>query len=172
MPAAPELRAHVDRDGQTFVITVSGDVDYAAMGGFDRAWEAADRAAMPVTAVDLTGVTFADSMLLNALIKARLRHQASGRDLVLVGPLRTAVSRLLTITGAIRVFTVVEGGRGSAHDSAAPRVPEPEPRVEEVGQQHRGADDQQVEQSVRGEPDDAQDEGHEDQQQEKAHRLS
>ncbi|MEU9382001.1 STAS domain-containing protein [Streptomyces sp. NPDC048279] len=110
MPAAPELRAHIDRDEQIFVITVRGDVDYAQAEGFEQAWEAADRAAMPVTAVDLTQVTFADSMLLNALIEARLRHRAAGRDLVLVGPLRPAVHRLLTITGAIRLFTVTETG--------------------------------------------------------------
>ncbi|MGW4910695.1 STAS domain-containing protein [Streptomyces sp. NPDC004270] len=110
MPAAPELRVHIDRGEQTFVITVRGQVDYAEAEGFEQAWEAADRAAMPVTAVDLTQVTFADSMLLNALIEARLRHRATGRDLVLIGPLRPAVSRLLTITGAIRLFTITETG--------------------------------------------------------------
>ncbi|MEV7323306.1 STAS domain-containing protein [Streptomyces sp. NPDC093970] len=108
MPAASELSARVDHDGRTFVISVRGDVDYAALEGFEQAWDAADRAAMPVTAVDLREVTFADSMLLNALIEARLRHQTSGRGLVLVGPLRPAVTRLLTVTGALRLFTVTE----------------------------------------------------------------
>ncbi|MER7837091.1 STAS domain-containing protein [Streptomyces sp. NPDC096040] len=106
MPAAPELRVHVDRGAETFVITVRGEVDYADVQGFEQAWEAADSAAMPVTAVDLTQVTFADSMLLNALIEARLRHRATGRELVLIGPLRPAISRLLTLTGAIDLFTI------------------------------------------------------------------
>ncbi|MEU0968356.1 STAS domain-containing protein [Streptomyces sp. NPDC005917] len=119
MPAAPELRVRIDRREQIFVITVRGEVDYAALEGFEQAWEAADDAAMPVTAVDLTQVTFADSMLLNALIEARLRHQATGRDLVLIGPLQSAVSRLLTITGTIGLFTITEAGTSDEGSAAS-----------------------------------------------------
>lgn len=102
------LSVRIDRGEQTFVLTVRGEVDYDDAGEFERAWEAADRAAMPVTAVDLAEVTFADSMLLNALIRARHRHQADGRTLVLVGPLQTAVSRLLEISGTRELFTVTD----------------------------------------------------------------
>jgi anti-anti-sigma factor len=108
MHAAPDLSVHIDHRAQTFVLTVRGEIDYDDAGDFGRAWEAADRAAMPVTAVDLAGVTFADSMLLNALVRARHRHQADGRSLVLVGPLRPAVSRLLEISGIRELFTVTD----------------------------------------------------------------
>ncbi|MFF5142790.1 STAS domain-containing protein [Streptomyces sp. NPDC013157] len=116
MHPAPDLSVLIDRREQIFVITVRGEVDHDDAGDFERAWEAANRAAMPVTAVDLTAVTFADSMLLNALIRARHRHQADGRTLVLVGPLRSAVSRLLEISGTTELFTVTDvrpGGGGA-----------------------------------------------------------
>ncbi|MFE9448043.1 STAS domain-containing protein [Streptomyces sp. NPDC006739] len=106
MHAAPRLRVHIDRREQAFVLIVRGEVDYQSAEDFEQAWEAADRAAMPVTAVDLAEVTFADSMLLNALIAALHRHRADGRELVLIGPLRPAVRRLLTITGTMELFTI------------------------------------------------------------------
>ncbi|MEV5955223.1 STAS domain-containing protein [Streptomyces sp. NPDC051987] len=109
MPASCCLSTRVDRREQAFVLTVRGEVDYEDAGEFERAWEAADRAAMPVTVVDLAEVTFADSMLLNALIRARHRHQADGRALVLAGPLRSAVSRVLEISGTLELFTVTDG---------------------------------------------------------------
>ncbi|SEF15572.1 STAS domain-containing protein [Streptomyces sp. Ag109_O5-10] len=108
MHPAPELSVRVDRRAQVVVVTVRGEVDYDDVADFERAWEAADRAGMPVTAVDLAGVTFADSMLLNALVRARHRHRADGRTLVLVGPLRAAVSRLLEISGTAELFTVTD----------------------------------------------------------------
>lgn len=118
MHPAPHLSVHIDRREQIFVLTVRGEVDYDHAGDFERAWEAADRAAMPVTAVDLAAVTFADSMLLNALIRARHRHQADGRSLLLVGPLRAAVSRLLEISGTAELFTVTDARPG--RDGADP----------------------------------------------------
>ncbi|MER6225451.1 STAS domain-containing protein [Streptomyces sp900105755] len=114
MRAAPDLSVRIDRRAQVFVLTVRGEVDYDDAGDFERAWEAADRAGMPVTAVDLAGVTFADSMLLNALIRARHRHRADGRTLVLVGPLPAAVGRLLEISGTAELFTVTDVRPGSA----------------------------------------------------------
>ncbi|MGW4560935.1 STAS domain-containing protein [Streptomyces sp. NPDC004561] len=104
---------------QTFVVTVRGEVDHDDAEDFDAAWEAADRTALPVTAVDLSQVSFADSMLLNALLEARRRHLADGRDLVLLGPLQPAVTRLLTISGTIDHFTIVDAGPGPGRADAA-----------------------------------------------------
>ncbi|MGW3355452.1 STAS domain-containing protein [Streptomyces bungoensis] len=114
MHATPGMKMHVTRHEQTFVLTVRGEVDYDDAEDFDAAWEAADKAALPVTAVDLSQVTFADSMLLNALLQARIRHQAAGRDLVLLGPLRPAIQRLLSISGTIHLFTISDVGVGDA----------------------------------------------------------
>ncbi|SEE28778.1 anti-anti-sigma factor [Streptomyces sp. 2231.1] len=115
MHAAPETKVHVTRHEQTCVLTVRGEVDHDDAEDFEAAWEAADRAALPVTAVDLSQVSFADSMLLNALLGARRRHLADGRDLVVLGPLQPAVRRLLTISGTIDHFHVVDAGHGHSH---------------------------------------------------------
>ncbi|MGW7824349.1 hypothetical protein ACWGLF_41055 [Streptomyces puniciscabiei] len=47
-----------------------------------------------------------------------------------------------------------------------PTMPKADRSEYEVGEQHDGANNQQMEQATRGEPDDAQDEGCEDQEQE------
>ena len=112
MHAAPEIKVHVTRHEQTCVLTVRGEVDHDDGEDLEAAWEAADRAALPVTAVDLSQVSFADSMLLNALLGARRRHLADGRDLVVLGPLQPAVHRLLTISGTLDHVHVVVTGNG------------------------------------------------------------
>ncbi|MER6535438.1 STAS domain-containing protein [Streptomyces sp900105755] len=110
MHAAPEQKVHLTRHEQVFVMTVRGETDHDDTEEFAAAWDAADRAALPTTAIDLTQVTFADSMLLNALLDARRRHESGGRQLVLLGPLPATVSRLLTLSGAISYFTIADTG--------------------------------------------------------------
>nr|WP_229862958.1 STAS domain-containing protein [Streptomyces galbus] len=105
------------------MITVRGEVDHDDTEDFVEAWAAADRAALPTTAVDLSQITFADSMLLNALLDARRRHADSGRELVLLGPLPPPVSRLLTVSGTLEHFAVADPGDGVA----APPVARPDP---------------------------------------------
>ncbi|WP_079177767.1 STAS domain-containing protein [Streptomyces mangrovisoli] len=104
---------HVTRHQDIFVITVRGELDFDDAEDIDAAWEQAERAALPTTAVDLSQVTFADSMLLNGLLEARRRHAADGRELVLLGPLRPAVSRLLEVSGTLAYFTVAVAGTGT-----------------------------------------------------------
>ncbi|GHD42593.1 STAS domain-containing protein [Streptomyces galbus] len=123
MHAAPDTKVHVTRHEDTFVITVRGEVDHDDTEDFVEAWAAADRAALPTTAVDLSQITFADSMLLNALLDARRRHADSGRELVLLGPLPPPVSRLLTVSGTLEHFAVADPGDGVA----APPVARPDP---------------------------------------------
>ncbi|CAM5277922.1 STAS domain-containing protein [Streptomyces xanthochromogenes] len=110
MHAAFEEKVQIAQHGQVCVITVRGEMDYDDAEAFQAAWDAADRAALPTTAVDLTQVTFGDSMLLGALLNARRRHEADGRDLILVGPLQPAVTRLLDVTGMRDYFTIADTG--------------------------------------------------------------
>ncbi|OIK24924.1 hypothetical protein VT52_024785 [Streptomyces malaysiense] len=101
---------HVTRHEETFVITLRGEMDWDDAEDFEAAREAADRAALPVTAIDLSRVTFADSMLLNTLLALRRRHTSDGRDLVLLGPLNPVVRRLLDVGGVLGHFTVSDTG--------------------------------------------------------------
>ncbi|MET9117271.1 STAS domain-containing protein [Streptomyces longwoodensis] len=129
MHAAPDTKVHVTRHEDTFVITVRGEVDHDDEEDFVEAWAAADRAALPTTAVDLSQITFADSMLLNALLDARRRHAESDREFVLLGPLPPPVSRLLTVSGTLEHFAIADTGArpGSRDRDAAPRDGRPDP---------------------------------------------
>lgn len=99
MPAAFETKVHVTRYEQVSLITMRGEVDHDDTDAVEAAFAEADQAAPCTTAVDLSQVTFADSMLLNALLDAHRRHRADGRDLILLGPLQPAITRLLSLSG-------------------------------------------------------------------------
>ncbi|MFJ5221125.1 STAS domain-containing protein [Streptomyces sp. NPDC088354] len=58
-------------------ITVRGEVDGH---GLDAAWAEAAEAALPVAVIDLSGVSFGDSALLNLLMRAQ-RHHDGGPSL-------------------------------------------------------------------------------------------
>ncbi|MFE5733872.1 STAS domain-containing protein [Streptomyces sp. NPDC056528] len=114
MYAAPEGKVHLTRHEQVFLITMRGEMDHDDAEDVEAAWAAAGEAASPMTAVDLSRVTFADSMLLNALLDARRRHLADGRELVLIGPLHSAVLRLLDVSGTLDHFRIVSTGPSPA----------------------------------------------------------
>ncbi|MEU2062542.1 STAS domain-containing protein [Streptomyces sp. NPDC013455] len=91
---------------RVFEITVSGEIDYDENDLLQAAWAEADDAGRPVTVVDLSRVTFADSGLLNALLDAWRQHQAAARELILLGPLHPTVDRLFSLTGTREHFTI------------------------------------------------------------------
>ncbi|MFH9011620.1 STAS domain-containing protein [Streptomyces sp. NPDC017943] len=99
-------KVHVTRLDQVVCVALRGELDFEDAEDVQAAWAAADRAGLPTTVVDLSQVVFADSMLLNALLDARRRHDATGRAFVLLGPLNASVSRLLDVTGTLGHFTV------------------------------------------------------------------
>ncbi|MFB8245591.1 STAS domain-containing protein [Streptomyces sp. NPDC055952] len=99
-------KVHVTHLDQVVCVAVRGELDFEDAEDVAAAWTAADRSGLPTTAVDLSRVAFADSMLLNALLDARRRHEATGRTFVLLGPLNAPVSRLLEVTGTLGHFTV------------------------------------------------------------------
>lgn len=106
MSAPFGTKVHVSQHDLVVRITVGGELDHEDAEDVEAAWQVADRAGLPTTTVDLSRVTFADSMLLNALLTARHRHLTDGRELVLLGPLQPPVSRLLEISGTLGHFTV------------------------------------------------------------------
>ncbi|MEW2304957.1 STAS domain-containing protein [Streptomyces sp. NPDC006655] len=108
MPAAHAMNVHVSQHDQALHVVLRGELDHDDTEAVDSAWEAADRAALATTVVDLAQVTFADSMLLNALLEGRRRHHTAGRAFVLRGPLPPPVRRLLSISGTLGHFTVLD----------------------------------------------------------------
>ncbi|MFE2475243.1 STAS domain-containing protein [Streptomyces sp. NPDC059389] len=92
---------------------LSGEFDADTVHVFREILAATDTAVHLV--VDLTGVTFADSSLLHALLDAR-------RRIVLVGPLHGRFHRLLEVTGTTCLFTTAPGV-GVQVDVALARFP-------------------------------------------------
>ncbi|MER5807850.1 STAS domain-containing protein [Streptomyces sp. NPDC002033] len=85
------------------VIVCAGEFDQETLGPLQEATDAAlaDRAVRRI-ALDITGVEFADSTLLNLLLRLR----RSGR-LVLIGPAPHRLNRLFDLTGAGDLFQMV-----------------------------------------------------------------
>ncbi|WP_299531546.1 STAS domain-containing protein [uncultured Streptomyces sp.] len=91
------------------LIAVRGDADEdAGAPELVRALSAAAGEGPGRTVLDLSGTTFADSVVLHALLDGREQHVRAGRRLVLAGPLKVAVRRLFEITGTADAFELAE----------------------------------------------------------------
>ncbi len=88
------------RDG-TRVIVCEGEFDIDSQAVLRQALKTAHSDGVTRTVVDLAGVSFADSSMLNTLIQAHHRQH-----LVLAGPLAPQVTRLLEVSGTYALFTV------------------------------------------------------------------
>ncbi|MFD3441903.1 STAS domain-containing protein [Streptomyces sp. NPDC058685] len=87
------------------LIRVRGSLDSWSDG--DRLVEALTSAAEGKgrrTVVDLSGLAFADSTALHALLHGQRKHTANGVPLVLVGPMNVKVLRLFEVTGTQEAF--------------------------------------------------------------------
>jgi anti-anti-sigma factor len=58
------------------------------------------------TLLDLAELTFADSTLLNLILRAHAEHQQMPRPFVLTGPFHSGVQRLFEITGVTDVLNL------------------------------------------------------------------
>ncbi|MFD7027874.1 STAS domain-containing protein [Streptomyces sp. NPDC059917] len=85
------------------VITCIGEFDQDTLEPFRRAVAQATADPAPrMIVLDISQITFADSSMLNEML--RLRH--TGRPLVLAGPLPQRLARLFELTAADQVFTI------------------------------------------------------------------
>lgn len=108
MPWRSLAHVHVRQERDALVVTASGDFDADEQDLLPAAWNEVDERALSVTALDLSGVTFADSSFLDALLRARALHHAADRRLVLVGPLHPRVITLLTVTQVLEHFEIAD----------------------------------------------------------------
>ncbi len=102
---AGTLRVSVARSGHDApVMALSGELDMATTRTMSDHLSELVRSGTDVV-VDLRGLCFIDSSGLSALMAARQQSEDRGTTLTLRAPTRT-VTRLLTITGLDRVFTI------------------------------------------------------------------
>jgi len=100
LPGEPFSAAIADRDGAR-IVTLSGEIDIAVMSELGAALVADED-----VLVDLAHVSFIDSSGIAALLRAH-RVQAKTGHRLLVRGAHGAVSRVLEITGADSVLSLV-----------------------------------------------------------------
>ncbi|MFF8379909.1 STAS domain-containing protein [Streptomyces sp. NPDC015661] len=107
--SAPPARLRVEvRDvAGSALLTPVGELDHHTAELLRTPLDTALDAGRARLVVDCTGLEFCDSTGLNVLLGARLRADAAGGGVHLVG-MRPAVARVFHITGADAVFTVHE----------------------------------------------------------------
>ncbi len=87
-----------DPDGRGALVTVTGELDIAAVPAVSHAVSAMERASPPHLVLDLSGVVHLDSSGLRVLLDAASRAGREGRRLVIVAPPDGPVGRLLELT--------------------------------------------------------------------------
>ena len=107
----------VRQDAGQVVIAVSGDVDLAAhplfLAEIARSWDGSTD-----LVVDLSQVTFLDSMGLRVLVQTRQHAEDSGRAFALLAPSRP-VLRVFDLAGVTGIFTIL--------DAVPDAEPDPDP---------------------------------------------
>ncbi|MGW5734037.1 MULTISPECIES: STAS domain-containing protein [Streptomyces] len=96
----------VTERGRASVVSAAGALDADNVGDLEQALaRAVDSSEERVrTILDLSGLEFADSSVLHALLASQRRHRAVGKRLVVCGPYRHVVHRLFEVTGTSAYF--------------------------------------------------------------------
>ena len=97
----------VSSDGDATTVTLSGELDMAAI---ESAGQAIDRAEQDdgMLVLDLSGLTFIDSTGLEVILRAARRAEDSGRRLVVARP-SPYVRRLFQLTAIDQSLDIVDG---------------------------------------------------------------
>lgn len=104
VPAPVQLQVLSDRQPESTVLSLSGELDIASAPTFEQAVAELDPVQKsPRLVLDLSELTFMDSTGLRALLLARQEADESGRELVLrAGPRQ--VQRVFELSGTIDRF--------------------------------------------------------------------
>ncbi|WP_026219476.1 anti-sigma factor antagonist [Embleya scabrispora] len=101
------LTVSVSTNGTSAIVTVAGEIDVDSADAVrDRLFECVEQGSTRLV-IDCSELDFCDSTGLNAFLGARLRAQAAGGAVHLVG-VQPAVARVFEITGAVQGFTFHE----------------------------------------------------------------
>lgn len=93
-----EAVSHADIHGAR-VVRLVGEADLDTAEALDGALSGALASGLPLTVVDLSRTTFADSTVLGVLLRAHTLHEEAGLRLLLAGPLDDVLLRLFEVTG-------------------------------------------------------------------------
>lgn len=117
------LRQTVADHGDHMLLTLAGDLDFAAHAAVEEQVVALIGAGHPVV-VDCAGITFLDSMGLRALVAGQREAEAVGVSFTLTAP-SPPVLRVLELTGTVEVFGVQQpAGEHPVAEPPAVELPE------------------------------------------------
>ncbi|WP_051107950.1 STAS domain-containing protein [Actinomadura atramentaria] len=102
-----ELNVSTASQGGHTVVTATGELDLYTAPRLQTALAGVLHDDIERIVVDLSGVDFCDSTGMNVLLSAMRRATECGGSFALAAP-RTAVRRILQVTGLDTVFTVVD----------------------------------------------------------------
>jgi len=105
------LNVTPESSGGALVLRVEGELDLSTCEELEAAIREAEGSNPPTLVLDLSGVTFLDSMGLGTLVKADERARAQGRRLLLVAPPEPA-ARVFRITVLDERFQFVDSLAG------------------------------------------------------------
>ncbi|NEB77609.1 STAS domain-containing protein [Streptomyces sp. SID14478] len=101
------LETRIEQHGSIVKVAISGEADLESVAEIAGALShALHDPRSEATVVDLSGLVFADSMLLNQLLKTHADHGEAEKPLRMAGPLQPGVGRLLKITGCDQILDV------------------------------------------------------------------
>ncbi|MEY2580670.1 MAG: anti-sigma factor antagonist [Ilumatobacteraceae bacterium] len=109
VPSSPELSSctvDVETTGSYVVVTVVGELDMADADQVAQVLVEAANAGRPILRVELSGLTFADSSAIKAIILGAKAAEEHGVTYELVNP-HGRVQRLLQVTGLNKALNVV-----------------------------------------------------------------
>jgi anti-anti-sigma factor len=99
------LHVVIRHDGASAVVTVAGELDHHTADLLRESLEGCVDDGYARLVIDCSPLEFMDSTGLNVLLGARLKAEAAGGGVHLVG-MQPVVARVFEITGADAVFTV------------------------------------------------------------------
>ena len=103
----PDFVVQIETNERALHVVLTGELDLAAVPGFEDELRRAEADQPPVLVVDLSGLSFIDSSGLRALVMADDRARKGGRRLAIVsGP--PTVSRVFELTQLDRRLEIVD----------------------------------------------------------------
>jgi anti-sigma B factor antagonist len=115
----PRFAAAIAQLGNgTPVVSVMGELDLAAVPGFERTLQAVTEAATGEVIVDLSRCSFLDSNGLRVLVATGQRLERSSRSLALVaaGPIVMRIFRFTGLDASFEIYPSLDAaGQGNGH---------------------------------------------------------
>jgi anti-sigma B factor antagonist len=116
----PEQRVVVEERADVVLLVLRGEIDLSDGEELHAAATRALDAPAPVTVVDISALEFADSTVLNFLLRAQRDHRRRGSRMLIAGPVTENVEHLLAVTGTRDHLPIVDDLAAAVRQAATP----------------------------------------------------